>query len=117
MTTIATDTKYNFQKAESDLFSWNYWDGTSGKMLTHKPSGRQIYQMCWINASGYMGDKVEGEICEAVKSFWDALEKLQNQKHPLVEEDYDYEPEPKDGVNGYCRKCHSYCYGDCKANQ
>jgi hypothetical protein len=24
--------------------------------------------------------------------------------------------EPKHGENGYCRKCHSYCYGDCEAN-
>jgi len=26
-----------------------------------------------------------------------------------------YIPEPKHGENGYCRKCHSYCYGDCEA--
>jgi hypothetical protein len=25
------------------------------------------------------------------------------------------EQEPAHGVNGYCRKCHSYCYGDCGA--
>lgn len=24
--------------------------------------------------------------------------------------------EPKHGENGYCRKCHSYCWGDCEAN-
>ncbi len=24
--------------------------------------------------------------------------------------------EPKHGENGYCRKCNSYCYGDCEAN-
>lgn len=26
------------------------------------------------------------------------------------------EDEPEHGKNGYCRKCHSYCYGDCEAN-
>lgn len=25
------------------------------------------------------------------------------------------ESEPKHGENGYCRKCHSWCYGDCEA--
>ena len=25
------------------------------------------------------------------------------------------EDEPAHGDNGYCRKCHSYCYGDCEA--
>jgi len=23
--------------------------------------------------------------------------------------------EPEHGENGYCRKCHSYCYGDCES--
>ena len=117
MTTITTNTKYNFTDAESDLFSWSSFDGTSGKTLTHKASGRQIYQMQWCNKQGYTVEKVEGEICQAVKEFWAELRRLQAQKPPMVEADYyDSDPEPKHGVNGYCRKCHSYCYTDCEAN-
>ena len=116
MTTITTDYKYNFTKAESDLFCWSTWDGTSGNTLTHKPSGRQIYQMHWLNAQGYMAEKVEGETCQAVEDYWAELRKLQEQKPPRVEAVYDFDPEPRHGQNGYCRKCHSYCYGDCKAN-
>ena len=116
MTAIKTDTKYNFQQAENDQFSWNTWDGTSGNTLLHKPSGRRIYQMQWCNSEGYVTDTVEGEVCEAVKAFWAELRKLQAQKPPRVEEDYDIESEPKHGYNGYCRKCHSYCYSDCEAN-
>lgn len=26
------------------------------------------------------------------------------------------QPAQTTGTNGYCRKCHSYCYGDCEAN-
>ncbi|RJO64971.1 MAG: hypothetical protein C4540_02445 [Candidatus Omnitrophota bacterium] len=108
---IITDTKFNFEKAENDLFSWNYWDGTSGNCLTHKPSGREIYQMRWNN-----GEEVESDIRQAAKEFWTELWALQEQKPPRIEEDYDYDLEPKHGQNGYCRKCGSYCYGDCEAN-
>lgn len=111
MTTIQTDTKYNFREAESDQFSWSFWDGTNGKTLTHKPSGRQIYQMHWLNDQGKMAEKVEGETQQEVMNFWHELQKLQDQKPPRVEVDFD--PEPRHGENGYCRKCHSYCYGDC----
>ena len=110
--TIKTNTKYNFSEAEDEKFSWNTWDGTSGKILTHKASGRQIYQMCWLDAEGYKAGKVEGKISEQVKSFWAELEQLRTQKPPT--DDY-VDPEPKHGENGYCRKCHSYCYGDCSS--
>ena len=116
MTTIITDTAYNFQAAENDLFSWSKWDGTNGNTLTHKPSGRQIYQMHWCDDAGYMAERVVGEVCEAVSAFWVELRKLQEQKPPICDDD-DPEPEPQHGQSGYCRKCHSYCYGDCTASQ
>lgn len=112
---IKTDTKYNFSIAENDEFYWTSWDGCNGGELKHKPSGRSIYQMCWLNERGYMAEKVEGEIKTAACAFWSELENLQKQKPPRVAEEYD-DPEPEHGVNGYCRKCHSYCYGDCEAN-
>jgi hypothetical protein len=114
--TITTSTKYNFDKAENSIFSWSSWDGTSGKTLTHKATGRQIYQMSWLDKNGYMAEPVVGETREQAMAFWAELETLKNQKPPRRDEDY-AEPEPKHGVNGYCRKCHSYCYGDCDANR
>jgi len=117
MTIITTNTKYNFTYAKNDLFSWSSFDGTNGNTLTHKPSGRQIYQMQWVDPkSGYVTETVDNETRKAVKDFWAELRNLQAQKPPRIEADYDYESEPRHGKNGYCRKCHSYCYGDCKAN-
>jgi hypothetical protein len=40
--TIKTDTQYNFTSAENDLFTWSMLEPD---FLTHKPTGRQIYQM------------------------------------------------------------------------
>jgi hypothetical protein len=109
MTAIKTDTKYNFTSAENDIFSWSYFDGTSGKHLTHKASGRQIYHMSWLNEQGKMTEDVTGEIKNQAIEFWSELHKLQNA-----------EPEPVELVEekhsaGWCDKCHSYCYGDCQA--
>ncbi len=115
MDTIKTDTKYNFEKAENESFLWTYFDGTSGSMLRHKASNMSIYQMRWIDDNGMMADNVVGDIREAAIAFWAELGKLQIQKPPVLEEDY-ADPEPIHGVNGYCRKCGSYCYGDCEAN-
>lgn len=114
--TIQTDTKYNFSKAENDLFSWSTFDGANGNILTHKPSGKQIYQMRWCNDQGYATDLVDGDVRQAALNFWGELRELQAQKPPRVEANYDIDPEPRHGQNGYCRKCHSYCYGDCQAN-
>jgi hypothetical protein len=113
MNPITTDYKYNFTKAENGVFSWDsFIDG--GGMLHHKPSGRDIYQMRWINENGYMSEPVEGEIKTQAIAFWDELAELRNQKSQVTP--IEPEPEPEHGINGYCRKCHSYCYGDCTAN-
>jgi hypothetical protein len=109
MTTIKTDTKYNFTKAENDIFSWTCWDGTSGNTLTHKASGRDIYHMNWLNDQGKMEEPVTGETKDQAIKFWAELEELQNQKPQSVEI-----TEETHGA-GWCEKCHSYCYGDCQA--
>lgn len=112
MDAIKTSTKYNFDKAENDVFSWSTWDGTSGNMLKHKETGRWIYQMHWLNERGKMAERVDGDTREQASAFWAELEQLQAQKPPRREEDYSVE---KHGF-GWCNKCHSYCYGDCEAN-
>lgn len=114
MDAIKTNYKYNFDKAENDVFSWSHWDGTNGGILRHKASGRSIYQMHWLNEKGKMAEEVTGETRKQALDFWAELAQLEAQKQPETDEDYDYEPEH--GVDGYCRKCHSYCYGDCEAN-
>ena len=111
-----TDTKYNFTQAENDVFAWSMYDGSNGNYLTHKASGRQIYQMHWIGSVGHMEDIVDDATRQAVEEFRAELQALQAQKPPRVEEDYDIDPEPKHSQDGYCRKCRSYCYSDCDAN-
>lgn len=115
--TIKTDYKCNFTKAENDLFSW---DDISPDMVTYKPTGKLIYQMEWYEwkNSQPIADET---IKDGVKAFWQELEELrENPDAGLFTgadvANLDIVDEPKDGVNGYCRKCHSYCYGDCDAN-
>jgi hypothetical protein len=111
---IITSSKYNFVRAENDTFAWCKFDDTSGGSLLHKPSGRSLYQMRWIDPlTGYATEAVTGSEREDAIMFWAALQILQDRK-PVVE-NYD-DDEPKHGQNGYCRKCRSYCYGDCQAN-
>ena len=109
--TITTNKKYNFDKAENDTFSWSMFDGTRGKQLCHKASGRSIYQMQYIDPkTGYVSESVDEETRQAAIAFWDELQNLQNQK-PAREA----VGESVRG-SGWCDRCRSYCYGDCTAN-
>jgi len=111
---LVTDKTYNPARAESDLFAWYKFDDTNGGTLLHKPSGRSLYQMRWIDpTTGYATEPVTGEDREQAIAFWAALRIVGDRKPAIVEQPDD---EPKHGQNGYCRKCHSYCYGDCQAN-
>ena len=107
---IITNSQYNFTKAEDETFSWN---DISKDMLTYKPTGKLIYQMEWYEwkNSQPITDKA---IIKATSKFWDELHKLQTHPrsaHKVIEVD----PQPQHGENGYCRKCHSWCWGDCEA--
>jgi hypothetical protein len=122
--TITTATNHN-DSAENDTYSWSRWDGTNGNKLYHKPSGLYIYQMSFCDGpEEKMGTKITGEAKEEVMAFRAALAELQAEPAPLytgaesarIEELDSEESEPKHGPNGFCRKCHSYCYGDCEAN-
>lgn len=113
MDAIKTNYKYNFDKAENDTFLWSSFDGTNGNSLTHKPTGRQIYQMTWMDDKKSVSDDIKQEAI----TFWSELATLQSQKPPKKASTHKIEEEPKHGENGYCRKCHSYCYGDCDANR
>ena len=111
---LITDSPYNFARAENDEFAWYKFDDTNGGTLLHKSSGRSLYQMRWIDPeTGYATQPVTGSEREQAIAFWAALHLRQQQKPPYVEQP---DTEPPHGQNGYCRKCHSYCYGDCKAN-
>lgn len=121
MSTLTTDTLYNFNKAENKYFSWSYWDGTSGKTLTEKSSGRQIYQMKYTDT----GEGVQGETRVKASAFWSALGKLQDDPKPeltiaeatATEKLIEQLPDPdRNNHPGWCNLCHSYCYGDCTAN-
>ncbi len=119
--TMTTNTRVvNFDQAETADFSWTYWDGTSGKTLREKSSNREIYQMRYTDNN----ESVTGETREKAMAFWRALESLKKAPAAPVYtagetarmERLELEmTEPVHGVNGYCRKCHSYCWGDCEA--
>ncbi len=49
---------------------------------------------------------------EMVTPEFDAMKNDENKRIEIDE----FETEPAHGVNGYCRKCHSYCDGDCEEN-
>lgn len=112
-TELVTDKPYKPARAESDLFSWYKFDDTSGGKLLYKPSGRSIYQMRWIDPAGYATEPVIGDEREQAIAFLEALQIVLARKPAIVDE---VDTEPQHGHNGYCRKCHSYCYGDCQAN-
>ena len=111
--TIITDKQYNFTTAENDTFAWTQWDGTNGKQLLHKATGKSIYQMQWIGDNGKCTETVDAETKALAIDFWAALAILQAQKP--ARNDEPISTEPQHGQNGYCRKCHSYCYGDCQS--
>lgn len=111
---LVTDRAYDPTRAESDLFAWHKFDDTHGGKLLHKPSGRSLYQMCWIDpVTGYATEPVTGEEREQAIEFWHVL-RIRAERKPITIARPD--DEPQHGENGYCRKCHSYCYGDCQAN-
>lgn len=72
--TITIDRQVNFTEAENDDFSWSTFDGTSGKTLTEKATGKEIYQMRYSNGGGNLTDETKVK----VSIFWDALEALRN---------------------------------------
>lgn len=108
----------NFDKAENADFTWTYWDGTSGKTLTEKATGREIYQMKYTGGGG----SVEGETRVKAMAFWDALEELKDAPKPSLTlqeiDSFERTVEQLHSRNdhpGWCNHCHSYCYGDCQS--
>lgn len=116
--TMVTNTPANFDEAENDVFTWTKWDGTSGKTLREKSTGREIYQMNYTDN----GQSVEGETRVKASAFWEALWSLQDDPKPTMttEEVASFEKAieqlPEDNNHpGWCNRCHSYCYGDCQS--
>ena len=71
--------------------------------------------------NGYVGkavyDVAMALIAELEAELPKSEEQLQLEAAQAEAEKRQYvEVEPKHGEHGYCRKCHSYCYGDCEAN-
>ena len=115
MTTKITKTKIgNVKTAENDLFIYVY---TNPDYLTYKPTGKLIHQMDWYewkNSEPIEDQNLRNQIT-AFRAEIKAINE-QNQKKSVSSIDNYIDTEPKHGINGYCRKCHSYCYGDCEAN-
>jgi hypothetical protein len=116
--TMITNTPLNFDEAENEFFAWSHWDGTSGKTLKEKATGREIYQMKYTDNS----KSVEGETRVKAIAFWDALEELQDDPKPAPTQEEEaassrtIERLPAENNHpGWCNQCHSYCYGDCQS--
>ena len=56
-------------------------------------------------------DELDAEVAKTAEQIKIETTATEAKKHTFVD------TEPIHGVNGYCRKCHSYCYGDCDANR
>lgn len=116
--TMITSSAVNFDEAQNDYFSWTQWDGTSGKILREKLSGREIYQMKYTDN----GQSVTGPDRVRAAAFWDALEQIKDQPTPTLtpqeiataEKVFERLPETNDHP-GWCNHCRSYCYGDCQS--
>lgn len=115
--TMTTSTPINFDEAQNNDFTWSYWDGTSGKTLTEKATGQEIYQMRYTDN----GKAVEGETKIKGMAFWRALEMLKNEpakpsltpaEEVAANKNIERIPARNDHP-GWCNHCHSYCYGDC----
>lgn len=109
MTTLTTDYPKNFTKAENDIFSWT---STAADFLTHKASGKQVYQMQWY-AWKNSQPITDVTIKAAVTEFWTALKELKAAAEKVKWATPSYKAEEKG--DGWCDKCESYCYGDCQA--
>lgn len=77
--TITTNRKYNFDAAENEEFSWDAYR-SGGGLLIHKPTGRGIYKMHWLNADGIMADPVTGAVRENAIAFWDELDAIKRER-------------------------------------
>jgi hypothetical protein len=110
-TQLTTDYKYNFTKAENELFSWT---SSEHDFLTYKPTGKQIYQMewyAWKNSTPVTDQTIKN----AVSEFWAALRELQDAEEK-AKQDAQNNLQPEKHGSGWCTKCQSYCYGDCDAS-
>lgn len=97
----------NIVDAVSDITDGRYeWSWADEHVIRDTATGKTHYN----------------DLNEEMMVFWDAVEIIRNKQTsaPMTMEEQgyadDYVDEPKHGEHGYCRKCHSYCYGDCEAN-
>lgn len=107
--TVTRRNGYVDTATDGRTFSWTRWDGTNGDILTHIETGRQIYQMRWLNMDGKMDEWVTGGLKDQAVAFWAELEVVQT----APAQNYSQNVAQSKGI---CPKCHTYCDGDCKAH-
>ena len=90
--------------AENDTFAWRSFQPD---YLTHKPTGRQIYQMDWYEW-GNSHPIDDQAIITAVNEFRAAVKVAQ-----VAPKRERIAVSPVIHGDGWCDKCQSYCYGDC----
>lgn len=87
---------------------------TTGIVLEgNKLSGNTYPVKDWIKS--YLGGKFDG----ASKSWivdTSKVNDLLSKGANIYADNSQPQAATKTTGNGYCRKCHSYCYGDCEAN-
>jgi len=115
---IKTNSKYNFTTAEDETFSWS---SSEKDFLTHKPTGKKIYQMKWYewkNSQPITDQSIRDAVSDFLDELWDIQDGKREARQERADEKYARDCERRDAEikRGLCPKCGSYCYGDCEAN-
>jgi len=100
----------SIETIENDTFLWKKW---APGYLEYKPTNQTIYQMDWYEDRNSKPIEDQAIIAQVIK-FREVVDNIlhtHTQNTTISMRD----AEPKHGENGYCRKCHSYCWGDCEA--
>jgi hypothetical protein len=111
MTTNLTSKTINgnhLTAAENDTFSWR---STSDDFLTHKPTGKQVYQSMWYEWKNSQ-PITDQTILAEIKDFWATLAQAQKDEAAKW---VSAPSNPTKHGDGWCNKHESYCYGDCQS--
>jgi hypothetical protein len=113
MKLIVKSELYNGSPSEVESECKRYgWIHFNKNHVYDRIAAKAIYQMDYVGES----DTVPKNVRIEVEKFWIELIKLQQHAKKTYEEKKlaKYKSEESDN---FCRKCQSYCWGDCEANE
>lgn len=83
-----------------------------------KVQGNEVLSLGTIKVNGKKMQQLVALPADVIKAVWGKCEEIEAAKNARREarEKAEHEELDKKIKNGYCPKCHSYCWGDCEAN-